>query len=91
MERPVLSIRLSSSLYQRLKKEIGSGKINRFIESVVERELNEQAKMIIKQKEAFQQKLVAGYKKIAKNQKIQQEMEAWDETISDMWKNDNEH
>jgi hypothetical protein len=38
-----------------------------------------------KEKE-LQQKLIAGYKSVAKNKKIQKELEVWDKTISDMWK-----
>jgi hypothetical protein len=46
MESPKqgLSIKLAPSIYQRLKKEIGKGKINGFIERATLKELDERAK-----------------------------------------------
>ncbi|CAH1766144.1 699_t:CDS:1, partial [Entrophospora sp. SA101] len=55
--KQVLSIKVTPSLYQRLKKEVGSGKVSRFIENVVNRELDEQVRKTAQTQKEFQQKL----------------------------------
>jgi len=78
-----LGIKLAPSIYQRLKKEVGKGKINSFIEKATAKELDEQAKRIFQEKKEFQQQLVKDYKAVVNSQKRQVEDELWDETNSD--------
>lgn len=80
MSKPILSVRINSSLYQRLKKEIKRDEVSKFLEEAIDEKLT--------RRELFEQQLVAGYQKVAKNQKLQKELEVWDETINDMWKKD---
>ena len=80
MSKPILSVRINSSLYQRLKKEIKRDEVSKFLEEAIDEKLT--------RRELFEQQLVAGYQKVAKNQKLQKELEVWDETVSDMWKKD---
>jgi len=65
------NIYFSEQTYQKLRQTAGA-KISRFVNEAVEEKIQkvEQAKQ-----EEFQEKLVAGYKKITQNQKIQREME----------------
>lgn len=80
-----LSVNISTSLYQKLVNKAGRGKIGTFIREVLEEKLIKEEQ---KQKEEFQQKLIADYQSVAKSKKIQKEMEVWDETVSDMWRKD---
>lgn len=80
MSKPILSVRINSILYQRLKKEVRRDEVSKFLEEAIDEKLT--------RRELFEQQLVAGYQKVAKNQKLQKELEVWDETISDMWKKD---
>ncbi|KLL04305.1 MAG: hypothetical protein MRECE_1c121 [Mycoplasmataceae bacterium CE_OT135] len=81
--KQVLSIKVTSHLYQRLKKEVGSGKVSRFIENVVSRELDEQARKAAQTEKEFQQKLSCSYQAMAKNKKLKEELEVWEETFED--------
>jgi uncharacterized protein YcbK (DUF882 family) len=72
-----LTIHISPDFHNRLKHEIGRGKISEFVERVLKKELDREQK-------EFQQKLIAGYKSVAKNKKVQKDLEIWDETINDM-------
>lgn len=84
--RHTFSIYLPTSLYQKLVNKAGKGKISTFIKGVLEEKLVKEEQQ--KEKE-FQQKLIAGYKRVATNKKLQKEMAIWDETISDMWRKEN--
>jgi len=75
-----LNISINPYLYERLKKEFGDRKVSGFVEKAIAKELSEYDK----ERKEFQKKLIAGYKAVAKNKKIQKEQEIWDETISDM-------
>lgn len=81
MEKQTLSIKISTDFYSRLKNEIGRGNISEFIEKVVSRELDQGQKELEK-------KLIVDYQSVAKNKKLQQEAEIWDETLNDAWKKD---
>ena len=72
--RRSFSIYLPNSLYQKLENKAGRGKINTFINQVLEKELGE---------EQLQQKLISSYQAVAKSQKRQAEDETWDETTKD--------
>jgi len=74
------SVYLPNSLYQKLEAKAGRGKLNTFINQVLEEKLIKEEQ---KQKEEFQKKLIAGYKAVAKSQKRQVEDEMWDETTRD--------
>jgi len=67
MSKPILSVRINSSLYQRLKKEIKRDEVSKFLEEAIDEKLT--------RRELFEQQLVAGYQKVAKNQKLQKELE----------------
>jgi len=74
--KQVLSIKVNRSLYQRLKKEVGNGKVSRFIEGIVSRELDEQeAKKVAQEKKEFQKKLIADYKRDASSKTLRKEDE----------------
>lgn len=74
--KQILSIRVSPSLYRRLKREIGEGKISEFVKKATIRELEERIKGIkIQKQKEFQQKLIADYKATARSQRIQKELE----------------
>ena len=61
--------------------QVAGTKISRFVSEAVEEKLacTEQ-----REQAEFQKKLIAGYKSVAKNKKLQKEQEIRDETISDM-------
>ena len=67
--KQVLSIRVAPSLYQRLRKEIGKGKINNFIERATIKELDERDKKLAQEKNQLRQQLIKGYKIAAGNKK----------------------
>ena len=70
--------------YNKLRKVAGV-RISRFVTEAVEEKIKREEQ----QKEKnFRQELIADYKSVAKNKKIQKEMEIWDETISDMWRSE---
>ncbi|CAJ0761228.1 16478_t:CDS:2 [Entrophospora sp. SA101] len=71
--KQVLSIKVTPGLYQRLKKEVGSGKVSRFVENVVNRELDEQVRKAAQIQKEFQQKLACGYQAMAKNKKLKED------------------
>ncbi|RHZ35939.1 type II toxin-antitoxin system CcdA family antitoxin [endosymbiont GvMRE of Glomus versiforme] len=78
------NIYFSEKTYQKLRQVAGI-KISRFVSEAVE----EKIKQVEQQKnEEFHQKLIADYKSIAKNKKLQQEATIWDETLNDAWKKD---
>jgi len=80
MEGPkqVLSIKVSPSLYQRLKKEIGTGKVSRFIEKTVSEKLDEQAGKATQEQKEFERKLITDYQR-EWNQAPDKEDEMWEE------------
>jgi rRNA-processing protein FCF1 len=70
-----LSIKVAPSIYQRLKEEIGKGKINGFIERAVAKELDEKAKKQLQEKKQLQQQMIKDYQTVAKDKKKQEEDE----------------
>ena len=77
-----VAIYFPEATYNKLRQVVGP-KLSRFVSEAVEEKLRKTEQETQKE---FQQKLIAGYKKVAQNKKIQKEMEIWDETISDMWR-----
>ena len=67
--------------YNKLRQVAGV-KISRFLAEAVEEKIERERQQ---KKEEFQKKLIAGYKRVAKNKKIQKEVAIWDETLNDAW------
>jgi len=65
--RRSFSIYLPDSLYQKLEDKAGRGKINTFINQVLEKELGDN-------EEKLKQQLIKGYQAQAKNKKLQKEL-----------------
>jgi len=63
--RRSFSIYLPNSLYLKLENRAGRGRINTFINQVLEKELGE---------EQLKQQLIASHKRVAKNQKLKKEL-----------------
>ncbi|CAG8507511.1 8229_t:CDS:2 [Cetraspora pellucida] len=57
LTKQVLSVKIDKSLYQQLKTDIGKGRISRFVESLIIRELNQQDQKLAQEyQEASQDK-----------------------------------
>jgi hypothetical protein len=69
-----LSIAIKENTYQDLKQKVGPGKISSFVNQAVEKELKELAQVENKKKEQLKNQLVAAYQRIAKNKKLQKEL-----------------
>ena len=67
--------------YNQLRQVAGT-KISRFVSEAVEEKIKKEEQQ---EKGEFQKRLIAGYKRIAKNKKIQKEVAIWDETLNDAW------
>jgi len=78
-----LSISLQESTYQRLRDTIGNGKISKFIEETVKRELDQQQEKLAQEQKEFQKKLTRGYRAMAKNKKLKMELAVWEEALED--------
>ena len=80
--RRSFSIYLPNSLYQKLEAKVGRGKLNTFINQVLEKEL-------VSEKEQVKQQLILAHQRTAKNQKLKKELAIWDETVDDYINKDN--
>lgn len=67
MQKQVLSVKLDVNLYHQLKSEVGQGKISRFVESLIAKELNKQ-----------DQKLAKEYQEAAQDRKRWKEAQEWE-------------
>lgn len=67
MEKQVVSIRINPDLYQKLKSEVGNGRISHFIESLIDKELSNQ-----------DQKLAQEYQEAAKDKKRWKKASEWE-------------
>ena len=74
MKTQTLSIRISAGIYRQLKDEIGKGKISKFIEKVVAKELNSQSK-----------KLAREYQEAAQDKKRWKEAQEWEQAQMTDW------
>ena len=81
--KQTLSIIVKPQTYQRLHQEIGKGKISRFVEELIVRELSRHNNKLEKKQQEFQQKLIAGYKRSAQSKALKKEDKIWDEAIGD--------
>lgn len=74
MENQTLSIKISSDIYRQLKDEVGKGKISKFIEKLVARELSMQDK-----------KLAQEYQEAAQDKKRWKEAQEWEQAQMEDW------
>jgi len=74
-----LSIAIKENTYQELKQKVGYGKISSFVNRAVEKELRELKKKFKKEKEELRKETIATYKRIAKNENLQRELEILEE------------
>jgi len=81
--RQTLSVIVSPLVYQRLRKEVGGGKISRFVEEAIVKKLDDYSGKIEEKQKEFQQKLIAGYKRSAQSKALKKEDEIWDEAVGD--------
>ena len=70
------SIYLPTSLYQKLMSKAGRGKINTFINQVLEEKLISEEQI---QKEQLKQQLIEGYQTQTKSKKLQQELKTMEQ------------
>ena len=82
--RQNLTIIVEPSTFQRLKKEVGDGKISRFVEKAIIKELNDYGGKIEEKQKEFQQKLIAGYKRSAQSKALKKENKIWEEVVGDL-------
>ena len=61
--KQTLSVIVKPQTYQRLHQEIGRGKISRFVEELIIRELDTSDSKLEREQKKFQQKLIADYKR----------------------------
>ncbi len=73
--KQTLSIIIKPQTYQLLHQEIGKGKISRFVEELIVKELSRHNNKLEKKQQEFQQKLIAGYKRSAQSKALKKEDE----------------
>lgn len=74
MEKQVVSIRIAPNVYRQLKSEVGQGKISRFIERLIVKELGIQ-----------EQKLAQEYQAAAQDRKRWKEAQEWEQAQMTDW------
>ena len=74
MEKQVLSVKLDINLYWQLKSEVGKGKISRFVENLIAKELNYQ-----------DQKLAQEYQEASQDKKRWKEAKEWEQAQITDW------
>ena len=74
--RRSFSIYLPDSLYQKLEAKAGRGRLNTFINQVLEKELGNDEQQLRKQ-------LIEAYKREAKSKETQEEMKVWERVAGD--------
>ena len=67
-----LSISIQDKTYQELKQLVGSRQISRFVNEAVEKELEQK-----------KQRLIEGYKRVAKSKARRKEDKIWDGAVGD--------
>ena len=79
-----VNIYFSEKTYNKIKPLIAQRKVSQFVNQAVEKELEKEQK---KEKAELKEKLVAAYKRMAKNKKLQKELAILSETsVKDMAK-----
>ncbi|CAG8822301.1 43705_t:CDS:2 [Gigaspora margarita] len=79
--KQTLSVIVKPQTYQLLHQEIGKGKISRFVEELIIRELSGHSKELERKQQEFQQKLIAGYKRMSEKIPKQGEIGGIENTI----------
>ncbi|KLL04194.1 MAG: hypothetical protein MRECE_2c084 [Mycoplasmataceae bacterium CE_OT135] len=69
-----LSIAIKENTYQHLKQKVGYGKISSFVNRAVEKELKGLVQEQKRAKEQMKKRLIAAYKRMAKNKNLQEEL-----------------
>ena len=72
-EKPILSVSISSNLFQKLKREIKPREVSQFVEKAIAKELGEYEEKVTAEYKEFQQKIIAGYKKSARSKALKKE------------------
>jgi len=73
--RQNLTVIIEPLTFQRLKKEVGEGKISRFVEKAIIKELDDYHGNIEEKHREFQKKLIADYKRDANSKTLRKEDE----------------
>ena len=81
--KQTLSVIVKPQTYQLLHQEIGKGKISRFVEGLIIRELSGHSNKLEREQKEFQRKLIAGYKRSAQSKALKKEDEIWDEVVGE--------
>ena len=84
--KATLSITVNLHLYQRLKEEIGSRQISKFVERAIAKELDEYDWKLEQEQKEFEKKLIAGYKRSARSKSLKKESKIWDEIVEEVIK-----
>jgi len=66
-----VNIYFSEETYNKIKPLIAQRKVSEFVNKLVEKELKQEKR---KEKEQLRERLIAAYKRMAKNKKLQKEM-----------------
>lgn len=75
-----VNIYFSEETYNKIKPLIKQRKVSQFVNKLVEKELEQEKR---KEKEQLRERLIAAYKRMAKNKKLQKEMALWDRISGD--------
>ncbi len=75
-----VNIYFSEETYNKIKPLIAQRKVSEFVNKLVEKELKQEKR---KEKEQLRERLIAAYKRMAKNKKLQKEMALWDRISGD--------
>jgi hypothetical protein len=73
--KQTLSVIVKPQTYQLLHQEIGKGKISRFVEELIIKELSGHDNKLEQKQKEFQQKLIASYKRDARSKVLRKEDE----------------
>ena len=76
-----LSIAIKPNLYETIQEEIGKGKISKFIEEIIEKEVLKIKKARIKKEKEFNSKMINYYKACASN--LEEDL-IWEDALNDV-------
>jgi len=82
-----LSIAIKENTYRELKQKVGYGKISSFVNQAVEKKLKDLVQEQKKEQKQLKNRLIAAYKRMGKNQKLQKELAILEQaSVEDMAK-----
>lgn len=81
--KQTLSVIVKPQTYQLLHQEIGKGKISRFVEELIIKELSGHSSKLEKEQKEFRRKLIVAYKRDAESKALRKEDEIWDEVVGE--------